>query len=727
MHGNVSRERPSAMRFYRQHDHTDCGATAFAYVCAHHRMRLPLAELRRQLGTTRTGTSAASLVQAARQLGFTARGVKGPVEALSTVPLPAIAHCLIDEKSMHYVVLVQWHAKYARVMDPAVGKVERWTHERFNSVWTGVLILLAPGADFKPGDRMVSPWRRLWALLQPHRSVLLQTLVGAVLTTILGLGMAVYVQKIVDHVIPDGNRQLLNLLAVTMLVVLALKLVMGWCQSLLSLRTAQKIDASLILAYYRHLMRLPQPFFDAMRVGEITSRVADALKIRNFLNSSLQALVLNPLIVLFSLSATFFWSWKLALLSLALLPANAGIYWVVNRLNREYQRRLMECAADFDAQLVESLAAQPALRRFRLEEHAALWTETRLVRLLRTAWAASIGGLGSNTAATLVTQIYLIGLLWLGSSLVLDAGLTPGQLMSCYTLAGYLTGPIAALIGLNASIQEALIATDRLFELLDLELEKDQGTIEFTPAHAGDICFQGVRFKHAGRTATLADISCVMPAGRITALVGQSGCGKSTVLALLQRLYEPEGGQIFIGDHEIRYYTLESLRRGLAVVPQQTHLLSGTVLENLAPGDYRPDMARLLKLCREIGVLDFIEGLPQGFFTHMSENGANLSGGQRQRFALVRALYVDAPILLLDEPSSALDAGAELTLLRTLTRLRDERRTIVIAAHSPAILQIADEIVTLVDGKTSSRAPEGSRASGEPASIALGEPTSASA
>jgi ATP-binding cassette subfamily B protein len=510
-----------------------------------------------------------------------------------------------------------------------------------------------------------------------------------------------------------------------MLVVLAFKLVLGVFQSLLSMRTAQRIDASLILAYYRHLMRLPQPFFDSMRVGEITSRVADAVKVRNFLNGALLNLVLNPLILIFSLGAMFLWSWELALLSLALLPLNAALYWFINLRNRTYQRQIMERAADFDSQLVESLNSQPALRRFRLEEHAELRTEVRLVRLLKTGWRAGLAALGTGTTGMLISQVYLVGLLWLGAGLVLEAGLTPGQLMSCYTLAGYHTGPITSLLGLNTQIQETLIATDRLFEIMDLELEKDQGTIEFSAtAHAGDIRFEKVTFKHAGRLATLHDLSVTFPAGEITVVVGESGCGKSTLLALLQRLYLPSEGRIFVGEQDVQYYRLESLRRHLAVVPQQTHLLSGTILENIAPGDHQPDLERVLRLCREVGVLEFIEKLPQGFFTHLHENGTNLSGGQRQRLALVRALYLDAPILLLDEPSSALDGGAEQTLVELVQRRRAAGRTVVVATHTPAFLSIADRIVTIAGGRVVSvedRRDEFGRAAkaGNPTAVAV--------
>ena len=688
-------------KVHRQRDATDCGPACLGYVGAAYRLHFPITHLRRLCGTGPAGTTALELIKAARQIGFSARGVKGSADALPTVPVPAIAHCLIDKKLLHYVVLVRWTPQHARVMDPAMGRVEKWSHAKFLSLWTGVLILLAPDAGFQPGDHTVSPVRRLGRLLRPHGAILAQALVGAVFSTVLALATSIYVQKIVDLVIPDGNRQLLNLLGVAMLVVLGFKLILGVFQSQLSLRTAQMIDAALILGYYRHLLRLPQPFFDTMRVGEITSRVADAVKIRNFLNTALVNLVLNPLILAFALGVMFFYSAKLALLSLALVPLNAALYGFINLRNRTYQRQLLEHGADFDAQLVSSLHAQPAIRRFQLEDSEGFKTEARLVRLLKTGWRAALAALGTGTAGTFLTSAYLIGLLWFGAALVLEASLTPGELMSCYTLAGYLTGPITALLGLNSSIQETLAATDRLFEIMDLELEPDRGTIAFGPEHAGEIRLEGVTFKHAGRLATLHDVTLTLPAGRITVIAGPSGCGKSTLLAILQRLYLPEQGRILVGGIDLNHFQLASLRRHLAVVPQQTHLLTGTILENLAPGDPQPDLQRLLKLCRDVGALEFIEKLPQGFFTHLTENGANFSGGQRQRLALVRALYLDAPILLLDEPTSALDAAAEASFIRQLHAQRESGRTIIIAAHHAGLIAAADCVVRMEGGVVS--------------------------
>jgi ATP-binding cassette subfamily B protein len=683
----------------KQRDLSDCGAACLAYLAAHFGLRLPVARVRQLAGTTAEGSTALGLVEAARALGFSAKGVRGPPGALPGVPVPAIAHCVIDGRLRHYVVLVRWTARGARVMDPASGRVERWPRERFLAAWTGVLVLVAPATDFRPGDRAVPAWRRLAGLLAPHRAVLLQALAGAVVTTLLGLGLSFYVEQIVDRVIPDGNRRLLHLLGVGMLVVLAFRLALGALQSLIALRTAQQIDAGLILAYYRHLLRLPQPFFDAMRVGEVTSRVGDAVRIRNFLNTTLLNLVLQPLVACASLAAMFAWSWELALLSLALVPLHAALLGLVNWRNRTYQRQLLERSADLDAQLVESVGAHALLRGFGLEAEAEWRTELRLVRMLRVVWRAGVAAVATNTAGTLVTQAYLVAVLWVGAGLVLEAGLSPGQLMSCYTLAGFLAGPFTALLGLNGAVQEALAATDRLCEILDLELEADPGTVEFRPEQAGDLRLEGVGFRHPGRAAVLEDVTLTLPAGRLTVLAGESGGGKTTLLALLQRLHRPTAGTIRIGGLDLAQFRLDGYRRRLGVVAQQTQLLSGTILENLAPGDAAPDAERLLALCRDVGALDFIEALPGGFHARLGEGGANLSGGQRQRLAWVRALRRDAPILLLDEPTSALDPAAEARLVALARRECAAGRTVVVATHAAAFLAAADRVVELAGGR----------------------------
>lgn len=654
------------------------------------------------MGTDRRGSTALGLIEAANTSGFAAKGVRGSKKDLGAVPLPAIAHLVVGGDLEHYVVLVEWTPKSCKIMDPGIGRVRSWKSADFEKAWSGVLILLAPGKTFRGGAHAVPAWLRLKQLLEPHQAVMMQVLCAAVVMTVLGLGMPVYIQKVIDQAIPNSNRQMLNLLSVGVLAILVGKLLLGWMQSILSYRLAQKIDVSLIMAYYRHLLSLPQAFFDTMRIGEITSRLADAVKIRTFLNQTLLSLLLSPLMLIFSLGGMMLYSWQLAWLSGLFLLGNIILYLLSSWINRPYQRTLMTQSADMAAQVVESLNTIDIVRKLQLTESTTLKTEARLVRVLKTGWRFATASLALGTISGVLVHAYMVGMVWTGVLLVFDAEITPGQLIACYTLAAYITGPVTTIIGLNASVQEALIATDRLFEIMDLEVEKDQGTIELEEVGEVGIRFDGVVFKHAGRAATLQGVSLHIPAGKITVLMGESGCGKSTLLALIQRLYLPQEGRVFVGEHDINYYRLASLRSRLAVVPQQTRLLSGTILENIAPGDYQPDMRRVLRLCGEIGILEFIEKLPQGFFTQLSEDGLGLSGGQRQRLALVRALYLDAPILLLDEPSSALDVDSAMRLMEVLKRLRSEGRTIVLATHASWIAGLADQSVLMTDGKIAS-------------------------
>ena len=281
----------------RQRDSSDCAAACLASVAAWHGLRLPVARIRQLAGTDARGTTALGLVRAAEALGFRARGVRAAPEAIADVPLPAIAHVTKPGGRLHFVVLHDVLHRGIAVMDPASGRIERIRHEEWASRWTGVLVLLVPGDDFRPGGVPGSPTRRFWQLVRPHRTVLAQALLGAAVYTVLGLSTAVFVQNIVDRVLLDGDRRLLDLMGIAMLALLALQTRIGVVKGVLTLGTGQRIDAALVLGYYRHLLRLPQRFFDTMRVGEIISRVNDAVKIRAFVNDVALELTVDMLIV----------------------------------------------------------------------------------------------------------------------------------------------------------------------------------------------------------------------------------------------------------------------------------------------------------------------------------------------------------------------------------------------------------------------------------------------
>jgi hypothetical protein len=584
-------------------------------------------------------------------------------------------------------------------MNPAYGKIETYTTEEFAKIWTGVLILLEPNEYFEQRNEKTSLYQRFYQLIQPHRSILLQALVGAIFYTILGLSTSIYIQKITDYVLVDGNRRLLNLLSVIMIVLLLFQIFLGVMKSVLTLQTGQKIDKYLILGYYKHLLKLPQRFFDTMRVGEIISRVNDAVKIRTFINDVSIQIVVNVFIVLFSFALMFTYYWKLALIVALVIPFYLGIYAITNWLNKKVERRMMEESAELESHLVESLNAVKTIKQFGAEFYANNKTDIHFSTLLKTIYKSVLNSLFSGNASEFVSRIFTIILLWVGAGYVIDREITPGELLSFYALIGYFTSPVSQLIGMNKSIQNALIASDRLFEIMDLEQEEVTDKIELTAEQIGNINFENVNFSYGSRREVFKDFSCVIEKGKTTAIVGESGSGKTTLATLIQNLYPVNSGKITIGDYEVQYLSHYSLRTLIGVVPQQIDLFSGNVIENIAFGEDFPDMQRVIDLTKQLGILSFIEQLPNGFQTHLGENGSQLSGGQRQRIAIARALYKNPEILILDEATSSLDTDSEQVIQATLNELKRTGKTLIVIAHRLSTIAHSDTILVLRNGQ----------------------------
>lgn len=682
----------------KQRDITDCGAACLASIAAFHKLNLPVSRIRQLASTDKKGTNALGLIEAATKLGFDAKGVRGQFDSLFKIPKPAIAHVVVKGTLQHYVVICNASSKYIEVMDPADGGLHRYSHEEFKTIWTGVLILLLPNQTFEAGNNKASVSSRFWSLVRPHKSIMTQALFGALVYTLIGLSTSIYVQKIVDYVLLDGNRNLLNLMSVVMIVLLGLQIFIGATKSIFTLRTGQMIDARLILGYYKHLLKLPQQFFDTMRVGEIISRINDAVKIRTFINDISINLAVNIFVIIFSFALMFTYYWKLALIILLIAPLYLIIYFITNKLNKKAERKLMENSAELESQLVESLNSVSTIKSFGLESHTNLKTEVRFVSLLKTVYTSGMNSIFTGNSSEFISRLFTIILLWIGAGFVLDNAITPGELLSFYALIGYFTGPVSSLIGMNKNIQNAVIAADRLFEIMDLERENNENKIKLTPEMIGDITFKNVHFRYGSRVTVFQDLSLSIPQGKVTALVGESGSGKSTLISILQNLYPVQNGSIAIGEYDLKYIENESLRALVSIVPQKIDLFAGNVVENIAIGDYQPDMKKIIAICTGLGIMEFIEKLPNGFNTYLGENGATLSGGQKQRLAIARALYKDPEVLILDEATSSLDSTSERYIQRMIEILREKGKTIILIAHRLSTVHQADKIIVLENG-----------------------------
>ena len=684
----------------KQHDITDCGAACLASICAFYGLRFPVSRIRQYAFTDKKGTNVLGLVQAANKLGLSAKGVRAVSEALDVIPKPAIAHLIVKEVLHHYVVVYKVTKTHITYMDPADGLMHNKVREEFEKEWTNVLVLMEPDESFRVGNEKKSIVSQFFSLLAPHKSVMFQAIFGALVYSILGLSTSVYIGNITDYVLVDKNINLLNLMGILMIVILLLRTFIGSMKSILALKTGQRIDAALILGYYKHLLTLPQQFFDTMRVGEIISRVNDAVKIRNFINNVSLDLVVDVMILFFTSCLMFVYSWKLAAVTLLSAPLFFLVFLGFNRLNKKYQRRIMESAADLESQLVESINSISTIKRFGIEEYANLKTEARFVHLLKNMFRSIYGAIVAQGGIQFISTGVTIAVLWVGSMFVIDQELTPGELMLFYSLVGYVLSPISSLITSNQTIQDALIAADRLFQIMDLERESDDSQkVELMPEMIGDVSFDNVEFRYGSRRKVFESLNLKIEKGKTTAVIGESGSGKTTLISLMQHIYPIQSGQIRIGEFDIAQVTNTSLRKIVGTVPQQIELFAGSIAENIAIGDLHPDMKRIIDLSEQLGLKEFIEKLPQNYMTYIGEHGTSLSGGERQRIAIARALYKEPEILIFDEATSSLDSVSEKYVKQTLKNLADKGKTIVVIAHRLSTVRDADAIVVLDNGQ----------------------------
>jgi ATP-binding cassette subfamily B protein len=679
----------------------DCGAAALATVALHYRRPIGLEQMRDLTGTDRIGTNLLGLLQAAEKLGFSAKGAKGSYEALPQAPLPAIAHVKTEEGLGHFVVLHRVHKTVVVVADPARG-VQKLSRDEFCQRWSGYLLLLVPERQAPTavaGPALVSPWRRLLRLLTPHTPVLLEAFVCALLLTVLGISTAYFIQHLVDSVLVRHEARLLNALGVGMVLILLFRTLFSMLRQYLVAHVGRKVDLALIAGYSRHLLSLPLRFFEMRRVGEILSRVTDTAKVREAINGTTLTALVDGTLVLVMLVVLWLYDVRLALVSTAFVPLLLASVMVHHPAARRRSAEAMERAAQLSAHLVEDISAVETVKAFGIERARAEEGETRLIRLVKEIFSLQKLGISLSTLGTLVTALAGIVILWYGGYRVMDGALTIGELMFFYTLLGHLLEPLERLASVNLKLQDALMAVDRLYQILDLEVEAagHSPKVPF-PGIQGALVMQKVCFGYGARGPVLDKVNLYVPAGKTIGIVGESGSGKSTLLKLLLGYYQPTEGRILVDGVDLRDFDLTSLRSRIGLVSQEPFIFNGTLRENIALGKPGATLVEVFEAARAAGLEEFITGLPERLDTVIGERGANLSGGQRQRLAIARALLRRPDILIFDEATSHLDTATEQAIQKSLRTVL-AGKTVVLVAHRLSTVKQADHIYVMHQGR----------------------------
>lgn len=701
------------MRYYcvKQHDMTDCGAACLATIAKQNGYKISISKIREIAGTDKQGTNAFGVIQAAEQLGFSAKGVKGNKEAFfSDFPLPCIAHVIVDGNLMHYVVIHKITKKQVVIADPGVGIVKLTPEEFFGEKvegdkppkyqWTGVLILLVKSETFVKGDETKGLFQRFFHLLLPQKKLLLQIFLASLIYTVLGILGAFYFKALVDDVLPDGLRKTLTALSIGVILLNVFKVALDAIRSHLLLYLSQKLDIALLLGYYRHVLELPMNFFGSRKVGEIVSRFNDASKVRDAISGATLTIMIDTIMAVAGAIILYIQNAKMFGIAVIMVVLYTIIVFVFRKWFDKWNRTQMEDNAQLTSYLVESLNGMQTVKAFNAERKANRETETRFIKLLKSIFRLSWIG---NMQYTLKVFVELVGgvvILWVGGIDVIQGTLTMGQLITFQSLLVYFLDPVKNLINLQPQLQTAVVAADRLGEILDLEAEKGENEHKkMHPEHIlGDIELKNVDFRYGTRRLILENINIKINKGEKVAFVGESGSGKTTLAKLLLHLYQAEKGEILIGDNNIEDIQIETLREKIAYIPQETFLFSGSIYENLTLGMDNPSMEEVVEAAKQAQAHEFINELPLRYETRLEENGANLSGGQRQRLAIARAMLKKPDILILDEATSNLDAVTERALDKTIQKFSKEMTTIFIA-HRLSTIKNCDRIFVMEKGK----------------------------
>lgn len=687
-------------RIVLQNDESDCGAAALATLALHHRLPVPLERLRDLAGTDRIGTTLQGLLNAAASIGLSAKAVRAEPEALQNLPLPAIAHITTDDGRGHFVVLMRQKRQDYLVADPDEG-LSTWSREEFLSKWTGYLLLAVPSATAPRNEHApaLAPWRRLLGMLAGNRLFLANAMLCAMLMTVLGLSTSYFVQHLVDSVLVRHEVQLLNALGVGMLLIVVFRVLFGVIRQYMLVFVSRRLDLTLIGDYASHILRLPMNFYEMRQAGEILSRVNDATKVREAIGGTSLTLIVDGVLVMISASVLWLYDLPLAMLATAFVPVLIGSVLAHHSSVKRGSREAMENSAQFSAHLVEDISAVETIKAYGVEAQRTQRGEAKLVRMVQDIFGLQKLAISMSSLGILVTGVAGTAILWYGGHRVMEGALTIGQLMFFHTLLGYMLGPLERLASVNLDLQDALVAVDRLYQVLDVqpESQSDSGQVQLKGIQQG-IQLQQVGFRYGCRADILRSVDLQIPAGKTVAVVGESGSGKSTLLKLLLRFYDPTAGRVLIDGVDLRDCDLTTLRSLIGWVAQEPFIFSGTIRENICLGYEQASMAEVIQAAQCAGLDDFISALPDRYETRIGERGANLSGGQRQRLAIARALLRQPEILVFDEATSHLDTTTERSIQHSLQAALADK-TVVLVAHRLSTIRHADTIYVMHGGE----------------------------
>ena len=685
--------------YISQVDQRDCGVAALAMILKHYGSSYSLAYLRELAQTSREGTSALGLVEAAKQLGLETQAIRADLDLFKQENLsyPFIAHVVKEGGLQHYYTVFGQIKGKLVIGDPDPSKkVIKMPLEEFAKEWTGVALFFVPGEAYTKYKEDVPGLLSFLPILFRRKGLIAVIVLLSFLVTLVNIIGSYYLQAIIDRLIPQGANNLLTMISLGLCISYLAQQVFTFFKDYLLHRLGNYLSITVILPYIKHVLSLPISFFSSRRTGEITSRFGDANTIIDALASTILSIFLDVTIVMTLAVALILQNQSLFVMTLTVVPLYVLIILAFYKLFEKENYQLMEANSQVNTAVIDDLRGIETLKSLRVEERRYQEIEVKFHDYLKKSlskakWQLTQDGL--KTGVQLVSNVFI---LWYGAQLVMEGQLSAGQLITYNMLLNYFTTPLINIINLQSKIQQAKVANNRLQEVYVVDKEEKGKLKELS---FKQLALKGVSHRFSYQQETLSKIDLTIHKGEKIALMGKSGSGKTTLAKMLSGYYTKSSGHVTLDKDAISH---AELRQMVTYVPQQTYVFTGTILENLLLGfEGEVDEKQLLKVCQQADVLEDIQKMPLGFQTQISEDGG-LSGGQKQRLAIARALLSKQPILIFDEATSGLDSDTESRVMANLAKIK---RTMIFIAHRNSVRQHVSRVVTMVSGQIESDSP----------------------
>jgi len=692
-----------------QQDQSDCGVACLLSIIQYYGGVNTFDNLRRLSGTNVTGTTLLGLYNAARECGFHSEGCEADIQSLIEHERPCILHVIAEGSQQHYVVCFGLSQKSKPgsekfiIGDPAHGITEMSIAE-LTGIWQSKkCLILEPNANFKKLTD-IKDEKREWVrkMLKDDIPLLAVSVFIGIIVSVLNMVVAIFSQRLVDEILPRHQYLKLNMGIVLVLFLLLAKEGLAASRQYFLLRQSSDFNIRLISFFYNHLLRLPKPFFDTRKIGELTARLNDTARIQRVISQLAGNAIIDLLTIAASAFFIFLYSWKIGLACIFFMPV---FYFFVYRHNKKIQdgqHNIMSAYAITESNYISTLQGIEAIKNNNKQSQFD-WSNKFLYQ--RYQDKIVIFGkvqLKLSFLANAAAVLFMTGVIAFCAYSVLHNELKMGELIALSGICSVLLPAVANIAMITIPIGEAKVAFDRMFEFTSIEREEDKE--ETNPFLFKSLHVKQIAFRFPGRSCIINDVSFQVKRGEIVAIMGENGCGKTTLVQILQKNYRPEAGSIFINTtSSLEEITLSTWRKAVGIVPQQVHIFNGTIAENIAFEDAVNKPGQVLQFLQEMDFDSLIKTLPQSYMTIVGEEGINLSGGQKQIIGLARALYHKPQLLILDEATASMDRQTELFVLALLNSLKPGMGTVFITHRLHVLKNFCDRIYILEDGIISAK------------------------